>query len=84
MSDQLHAPLALTPAKEPHANWTEGWVDDVEKRQIFSLARFEIRPLNRRYIDCTILDSSRDSRTTIIKCFVREGNIIGIMLHEEQ
>jgi hypothetical protein len=51
MSGQLHAPVALPPEKEPPG--PIGWVgprtsvDDVEKREFFTLPGLELGPLGR-------------------------------------
>jgi hypothetical protein len=54
MSDQLHAPAALPPGKEPPVtHWTGGWVnprtglDDVDMRNFLIIPGLEIRPLGR-------------------------------------
>jgi hypothetical protein len=54
VSDQLHAPAALPPRKEPpvptasEAGWApEAGLDDVEKRKFSTLPGLELRPLGR-------------------------------------
>jgi hypothetical protein len=51
---------ALLPEKELHTHWIGGWMgprtglDDVERRESFPLSGIKLRPVARRYTDCTI------------------------------
>jgi hypothetical protein len=52
--DQIHAPAALPPGKEPPAtHWIGDWMDplagldDMEKRKFLTLPGLEFRPLSR-------------------------------------
>jgi hypothetical protein len=54
MSGQLYAPGRSTPSERATGtHWIEGWVDlragldNLEKRKLFTLPGFELRPLGR-------------------------------------